>query len=86
MARQKAVAPEERRTIAVKYRIIPYFAVAIDDDTIFSGIRGVGETPFKALVNMRGEVRRRYPASRYDIEESISNPEFIQGWTMPEPF
>jgi hypothetical protein len=84
MAPRKKSAPEERQTVAVKYRIIPYFAVEVVDDKQFSGTKGVGPTPFDALVNMRGAVRRRYPFSSFDIEESIANPEFIKGWRMPE--
>lgn len=82
---KKKSAPAERQTIAVRYRIIPYFAVDTDDPRL-SGITGVGETPFKALVHMRGAIRSRYPASQYDLEESIVNPEFIEGWRMPDPF
>lgn len=84
MAPRKKSAPEERQTMAVQYRIIPYFAVEVVDDKQFSGTKGVGPTPFDALVNMRGVVRRRYPHQTHDIEESIVNPEFITGWRMPE--
>jgi hypothetical protein len=81
----KTSAPVERQTVPIRYRIIPYFAVEVDDRNL-SGTRGIGETPFQAIVSMRGAVRRRYPYAHYDLDESIVNPEFIAGWTMPEPF
>lgn len=85
MAPAKKKTSSERQTIAVAYRIIPYFAVEVDHPRL-AGIRGVGESPYRALVNMRGAVRSRFPASAFDLEESIANPEFIEGWSMPEPF
>jgi len=83
--KKKETAPEDRQTVTVSYRLIPYFAVEADLPSV-SGIRGVGETPLKALVNMRGEIVRRFPAHHYDLEETIVNPEFANGWKMPEPF
>lgn len=77
MARTKKPAPAERQTIAVKYRVLPYFAVEVIDDPRFSGTRGVGASPFEALVNIRGRVRDVYPASGFDIEEVITNPEAL---------
>lgn len=82
--RKQQSAPVERQTVAVRYRIIPYFAVEVADDPQFSGTRGVGASPFDALVNIRGRVRAVYPAKGFDIQESIVNPEFIEGWRMPE--
>ena len=79
-ARRKSPA-EQRQTVRIRYRVIPYFAIAVEE---FPGTRGVGETPFDALVSMRRVVRSRYPADRYDLNESIANPDFIKGWRMPE--
>jgi hypothetical protein len=82
---KKETAPADRQQVAVSYRLIPYFGVECDSPAL-SGIRGVGETPLKALVNMRGEVMKRFPQRHYNVSETISNPEMATGWKMPEPF
>lgn len=74
----KKKAADERRTVAVKYRILPYFAVEVVDDPQFRGTRGVGPSPLEALTNIRGRVRDVYPFSRFDIEEVIVNPEVLR--------
>lgn len=74
-----------REDAYIRYRILPYYAIEVDGDPRFSGIRGIGETPLKALINIRGEVVKRYPPREYSLHESIINPEMTQGWQIGEP-
>ena len=78
-----STAKAPKKSVTIDYTIVPYFAVSTP---LLPGTRGVGETPLKALVNLKGEVRRRYPKSMYDLEEHITNPEFVSEWKMPEVF
>lgn len=83
MARPKQVAASERQTVAIQYRVVPYFAVSAD---ILPGVVGVGATAKAALANMRAEVRRRYPLTGFDIIEKSSSEVGLYaatGWKEP---
>jgi len=75
--------PVEKEDIATEYTIIPYFAVESNLPAV-RGIKGIGRTPLEALIHIRGEIRKRYPLARFNLEETITNPEFVAGWRMPE--
>lgn len=66
----------------ITYSIHPYFAVSADADKL-KGIRGVGETPQKALQNLRVEVAKRYPKSLYKVVEKYKESETGK-WRMAE--
>jgi hypothetical protein len=82
MARPKKVESSERQTVTIRYRVVPYFAVASDE---LPGIRGIGATAKEALANMRSEVRRRYPVSQYDLEEKSSDIGLFAATSWKEP-
>lgn len=71
-----------RQRVAIRYRILPYYAIEIEGDPRFSGVRGIGESPLKALINMRTQVARVYPTKEYSLDESIVNPEMASGWQI----
>lgn len=82
MARPKQVAKEDRETVTVTYTVQPYFAVSVDAIT---GVKGVGKTAREAVSNLRSEVRRRYPHSKFDIVERTDTRELMSAISWREP-
>lgn len=74
----------EKESVVITYTLLPYFAVESDSPRL-SGIRGVGETPIIAIQHLMGQIHKLYPKSNYKLIEKLANPEFAQGWRMPEP-
>jgi hypothetical protein len=48
--------PERSPEREVRLRVVPYYAVEVVDAPDFSGHRGVGPTPEKAIANAKGMV------------------------------
>lgn len=82
MARPKQVAKEDRQSVTATYSVQPYFAVTCD---LTPGVKGVGPTAKEAVINLRSEVRRRYPFHKFDIVERTDTRELMSAVTWREP-
>lgn len=84
MPRPKTAKTEDRQTVTVTYSVIPAFIVTCDDPRL-SGISGIGKTAKDATMNLRAEVRHRYPVQQFDIVERTNQKELMlaTGWKEP---
>lgn len=84
MARPKKVANSEREAVTIRYRVVPYFAVLVDDPAL-SGTAGVGPTAKEALARMRGVVRAKYPHAQFDLTEDAEDIGLFAATSWKEP-
>lgn len=84
MARPKKAAPEDIVPLTITYTVAPAFIVTCDDPRL-SGISGVARTAKHATMNLRAEIRHRYPVQQYEITEKTATPSLMlaTGWKEP---
>ena len=73
---------DKRETVVLKYRIVPYYAMEVEGDPRFSGTRGIGDSPLRALINLRTQIVKFFPTKEFHLDESIVNPELASGWQI----
>jgi len=84
LARPKKALKADIIPLTITYTVAPAFIVTCDDPRL-SGISGVARTAKQATMNLRAEIKHRYPVQQYELTEKTTTPALMLATSWKDP-